>query len=171
MRISQINSINFASKAENQKEGKKRYFEYLSKNSANEALMMSKGREEKDGKFKFAQILTGLSAFASGVGASLMYSNLAGEYVKHLDPKTGIANFAEDAGKKFMKNTKIMGGLIIGAIVLGAASLVTDSINRRSAEKTANERGFFTLQDRMKMKTAEEVYENTEKVYDEHVKQ
>ena len=171
MKIAALNTTNFTSKTQSTNEGRKRYFEYLSKNSANEALMMSKGREEEDGKFKLAQTLTGSGAFASGVGAAFMCSKLVNQYAQNYDPKTGVANFAQEAGKKFIRNNKIMGGLIVGALTLGAACLAIRDINRTNAEKTANERGFFTLQDRMKMKNAKEVYQAAEETYDKHVKQ
>lgn len=171
MKVSAINSTKVAFKQRNEQKGPNRYFEYLSKNSANDALMMSKDREAKDGKFKFAQFATGLGAVASVVGGSKMCSNLAIQYFQHYDPKTGVASFAEEAGKKFIRNTKIMSGLFAGALALGAACIAIGGLNRISAESSAKERGFLTLKDRMKMKNTEEVYQATEETYDKHVKQ
>lgn len=62
------------------------------------------------------------------------------------------------------------GYAVIGALALGCAASIIKLVNEHRADKTANERGFQTLNDRRKMNNKETVYSETERIYDEHVK-
>ena len=88
MKVPSINNYSFtgSKKADENKTGGKRNFEYLSKMEANKALKLSKGREEKDGKFKFAQGVSALGAVVTGYSSLVLGEKLGTQYIRHFDP-------------------------------------------------------------------------------------
>lgn len=166
MQIGAVNNVNFGAKAaktgESKEKGHQRYFEYLSKSSANDALKMSKGREEEDGKFKFATFLTGMTsligAYASGM--SLLSASSALDVAEE-----GTAACA----KALKKSGRAKTGLLVSGII-GLAALAIRQVNEHKANKTAEERGFMPTKEFYKTKGVENLYAKVENVYDEHVK-
>lgn len=201
MNVRAINSVSFGAKADKIKsdkgEGRKRYFEYLSKNAANDALKMSKGREEEDGKFKFATFVTGAAAvigvYASGMAklsarrigkealnmrekGKEIFNNATQLLERNIVPDESVLRGASEkiaeasklAAKSLSRNKMAETGLLISALA-GTAAIAIKQVNERRADKTANDRGFYTINQRLGIKGAENVYSEVEKVYDNHV--
>lgn len=162
MPVNSINSISFSGKNLEKKEAKKvrkeQYFRWVSQNQANDALKLSLGREVEDGKHKAAEaglaVVSMLGTLASLVIKSNVIDKLSyGEqYTKKLINQNKAANF----------------GFIASAVALIASNIVKNH-NIMQADKTANERGFLSTKDRMKMKSAESNYIITDEIYNSHV--
>ena len=70
----------------------------------------------------------------------------------------------------FTKKSKIAKvGMIASAGAL-YTSFIINEVNRKKADKTANERGFLTERDSLKIKNAQENYFVNNHIYNEHIK-
>jgi len=175
MPVDAIQNISFTSKkpkskeAESQNETKKdRYYRWVSQNQANEALKLSVGREVEDGKYKAVSAFATLGAFAAGTVTwfkGLKVADLMNEArTAAAQPKVDLGQLGK-IDSKIAKNIKFAKAALIAVPILLAVSAMAKNINIRKAEKTAHERGFYTMQDRYKMKGEEEVYNKTNELY------
>lgn len=174
MSISAIQNVSFASKkskqnVENKENKSDRYFKWVSQNQANDALKLSVGREVEDGKYKATSAFAALGAWAVGAGALFKgFKTLDLMKEARLLSAQSVIDIGQ-LGKidaQIMKNIKVTKAAIIAVPVLLAIASLANNLNARKAEKTANERGFYTMNDRYKMKTTEEVYSKANEVYE-----
>lgn len=162
MPVNSINSISFFGKNLEKKEAKKsrreQYFRWVSQNQANDALKLSLGREVDDGKHKAAEaglaVVSMLGTLASLVIKSNVIDKLSNgeQYTKKIINQNKAANF----------------GFVASAVALIASNIVKNH-NIKEADKTANERGFLSTKDRMKIKNADLNYYVTNEIYNSHV--
>ena len=162
MPVNSINSISFFGKNLEKKEAKKarreQYFRWVSQNQANDALKLSLGREVDDGKHKAAE---------AGLAVVSMLGTLASLVIKS-NVIDKLSN-GEQYTKKIINQNKAAN---IGVLASAGAIIVGNMIrnhNIKEADKTANERGFLSAKDRMKMKSAESNYIITDEIYNSHV--
>ncbi len=162
MPVNAVNEISFSGRNIEKKEAKKarkeQYYKWVSQNQANDALKLSLGREVEDGKYKAAESafsVAGMFGFlASMVAKTNVISRIsAGE---QLSKKLFNVNKAANIG--FLAST--------GALI---ASNIIKNHNIKAADKTANERGFLSTKDRMKIKNVDVNYMVTDEIYKSHV--
>ncbi len=119
---------------------------FLSKSVSYDSVRMSKGREEKDGKYKLAQFGTAAlaaGAFITGIARSMKafkLSKKAKKLAKQAASSDKINELKNNANQK-LKTSK--GAFIFGIAAL-AASRIIHLFNSYDAGKTAKERGFMS---------------------------
>lgn len=155
MKITSTNNLSFkgastkADKTDKKSSGAKRYFETISKNSVNDAILLSKDREEQDGKYKAIASAADLGAIITGAGAAL----------------SAIAK-----SNKTLKNNKAFCILASASVILAGIATRAEVKNKVEANKTAKERGVEQFEKRYYTSTVADFYKNAEKEYGKHVK-
>ena len=162
MPVNLINNISFSGRNIEKKEAKRarkeEYYKWVSQNQANDALKLSLGREVEDGKYKAAEAAFSAAAligtFASFIAKTLVVAKVSSG--APITPKLIRQNKAANIG--FLAST--------GALI---ASNIIKNHNIKAADKTANERGFLSTKDRMKIKNVDVNYMVTDEIYKSHV--
>jgi len=171
MPVNAVNNVSFGTKTRNlnsndaKKAEKEKYYKWVSQQEANDVLKMSVGREVEDGKYKFASAITGAVGLLGSFSSFLLKSNVISE----------ISTFGAQGpmplkaySKLRAKNTAANLGLIASLALLTASSIIKN-VNIKKADKTANERGFLSTKDRMKINDAQVCYAVTDEIYKSHV--
>ncbi len=170
MPVNAVSSVSFGRKNNNAKKAdKNQYFKWVSQNQTNNALKMSVGREVENGKFQVASAATKLAGIAGMFASVLTLVNLRNKtYDLISNPTTKEMAFKKLSS--FTKKSKIAKvGMIASAGAL-YTSFIINEVNRKKADKTANERGFLTERDSLKIKNAQENYFVNNHIYNEHIK-
>ena len=169
MQINSVNNVSFSAKNPEKKAlkqaNKEQYYRYLSKMNANDALKMSVGREEEDGKLKAAATKTFIGGVLGLVGSQLLMRGAANKSIA-----------LDQVGKLTDKSAKVLANTIKAGVVahaLAAVSIVSsaviDVVNKSRANKTAHERGFLNDGDYSKFKSKEEAYAVTDTINKAHI--
>ncbi len=145
MRVSQISNYNIGFKGDNEKAAKGSYFKWVSQNQANNALLMTKGREERNGKLEFAKIISGLVGFGAATAAALLALN---------------------------KKPQAAMGALIGSVAAIFTSTTINSANRIDALRTTEERGITKASvNEEGPRTVARAYSETAKGYEKNIVQ
>lgn len=156
----------------NAKKSKKdQYYRWVSQNQANDALKMSVGREVEDGKYKAASAITALAGFAGIAASGISLINIRDKafelaYKAAEQTEEQLAKGVE----KISKQSKIAKGALLASAGVLYASYVIKELNERKADKTANDRGFLTTKDKLRIKDKQVNYDITNQIYNEHLK-
>lgn len=161
MRVNSISNVSFEAKKAKMKknnEQKEQYYKWVSQNQVNQTLKMAKGREVENGKFEAAKAVGTLVAFAAG-----MYTVF--NSIKTGNIQRSIQEVTPQITK--MKNKSLI-ALGVTAVALNTRN-VLDILNRKNADKTANERGFLTSRQEGKVRNVQQSYNIAEAIYNKNV--
>lgn len=170
MPVNAINNVSFEKKTKStQRNDKRQYFKWVSQNQTNDALKMSLGREVENGKYIVASSATKLAGLTGMLTSIISLSYLKTKAYEAISNPTT----KEEAFKKlssYVQKSKIAKiGMVASACAL-YTSFVINEVNRKKADKTANERGFLSEKDKMKMKDPQENFLINNLIYNEHIR-
>ena len=162
MPVNSINNISFSARNIEQKEAKRarkeEYYKWVSQNQANDALKLSLGREVEDGKYKAAEVAFSTAALIGTFASFLAKTVVVGK----------VSSGAPITQKLIRQNKAANIGVLASAGALIVGNMIRNH-NIKEADKTANERGFLSTKDRMKIKNVDVNYMVTDEIYKSHV--
>lgn len=162
MPVNSINNISFSGRNVERKEAKRarkeEYYKWVSQNQANDALKLSLGREVEDGKYKAAEAAFSAAALIGTLASFIAKTLVVGK----------VSSGAPITSKLIRQNKAANIGVLASAGALIVGNMIRNH-NIKEADKTANDRGFLSTKDRMKIKNADLNYYVTNEIYNSHV--